>query len=200
MALQVGSTADLRRGLTTANWRRGLPVLADDTVTIRELTARDAVSLVAHLGTAAVKRHMAPPPPSVETFQRFIRWTHQQRRCGSLACFAIVPKGTRDAVGLVQVWRIESDFATAEWGIAVSEAWWGRGIARSAARLLFRFAFDTLQANRLEARTVAGNERGRRLMARLGSLREGTLRQSFNHDGVREDQELWAVFAADYAA
>lgn len=196
MALHSNSAGQFRRAVSTTNWRRGLPALTDGTVMLREVSSRDAVALVAHLNTASVRRHLAPPPTSIDGFQRFVRWTRAQRRRGALACFAIVPHGMRDAVGIVQVWRIEADFATAEWGIAVGEAWWGRGVAQAAARLLFQFAFETLNAGRLEARTVESNARGQNLMSRLGAVREGTLRHSFCRGEVREHQSLWAVFAA----
>lgn len=197
MALHPDSARQCTSTVSTASWRRGLPVLTDDVVTLRELTVKDACALVAHLNTASVRRHLSPPPASVAGFRRFVRWTQAQRRRGSLACFAIVPHGSRDAVGIVQVWRIESDFATAEWGIAVGEAWWGRGVAQAAARLLFQFAFATLEANRLEARTVVSNQRGRNLMIRLGAVQEGTLRHSFRRGDATEHQELWAFFAPD---
>lgn len=197
MALHTGGAAESGgQSSQRGDWRRGLPALSDGTVTLRELTTRDAMSLVAHLNTPAVKRHLATPPASADGFRRFIRWTRAQRRRGFLACFGVVPCGTKAPVGLVQLWRVESDFATAEWGIALGETWWGRGVGQAAARLLFEFAFETLNAGRLEARTVASNERGHALMTRLGATREGTLRHSFRRGHATESQELWAIFAA----
>jgi [ribosomal protein S5]-alanine N-acetyltransferase len=179
-------------------WRRRLPVLADAHVTLRGLQLGDAESLLRHLATTAVSRHMNPPPCTIEGFQRFIRWTQAQRRHGALACFAVVPAGQFEAVGIIQIWRLESDFSNAEWGIAIGQRHWGRGLATHAAALLFNFAFETVGAARVEARAVGSNGRGRNLMLRLGATHEGTLRHSFRRGRVAEHHEMWAMLAEEW--
>ncbi len=169
-------------------WRRILPLLSDGLLMLREVSVKDADSLHALVNSEAVRRHMTQPPPdSVEGFQRFVRWTQTQRQQGALACFAVLPVGAPKAVGLVQVWRVTPDFETAEWGIVLGETWWGRGVGRAAATLLFEFAFGNLNVQRLESRIAPENDRGRKLMTRLGAKLEG----------VENEQELWAVLAAD---
>jgi RimJ/RimL family protein N-acetyltransferase len=169
------------------NWQQLLLPLSDGMVILREVWAKDAGALHRHLNTPEVRRHMAPPPATVEGLQRFARWTHGQRREGALACFAVMPIGVKDPVGLVQIWRVTPDFSTAEWGIVLGEAWWGRGVGRAAARLLIGFAFDTLNVQRLESRVASANERGKRLMTRLGATCQG----------VDDHQELWALQATE---
>jgi RimJ/RimL family protein N-acetyltransferase len=103
-----------------------------------------------------------------------------------LACFAVQPIGATAPVGLVQIWRVTPDFRTAEWGIVLGEPWWGRGVARAAATLLITFAFDTLKVQRLESRVATANERGRRLLTRLGATCQA----------VDDNQEIWALLAS----
>jgi RimJ/RimL family protein N-acetyltransferase len=174
-------------GRLPTNWKRQLMPLSDGLVILRELSLKDAGSLHTHLDNPEVRRHMAPPPGSIEGLQRFARWTQAQRREGALACFAVMPIGVFHPVGLVQVWRVTPDFSTGEWGIVLGEPWWGRGVGRAAARLLIEFAFDTLNVQRLESRVALANERGRRLMTRLGATCQG----------VDNDQELWALEASE---
>jgi ribosomal-protein-alanine N-acetyltransferase len=181
----VDATSDT--GRLPTNWTRHLTPLSDGLVMLRELTVKDAGSLHTHLNNPEVRRHMAPPPGTVEGLQRFARWTQTQRREGALACFAVMPIGAPDPVGLVQIWRVVPDFSTAEWGIVLGEPWWGRGVGRAAARLLLGFAFETLNVQRLESRVASANERGKRLMTRLGATCQG----------VDDNQELWAMQASD---
>ena len=75
----------------TVPWRQGLPQLRGQRLTLRELRIEDAPSLLAMLTTEEVARFISPPPTTVEGFERFIAWTHHERRAGSYACFAIVP-------------------------------------------------------------------------------------------------------------
>ena len=73
------------------DWHRALPVLRDETVTLRELVLGDAASLIAHLGTPAVVRYIAPPPMTLDGFQQFIKWTRLERRRRAQMCYGIVP-------------------------------------------------------------------------------------------------------------
>ena len=178
------------------DWTIRLAPLSNGPVTLREVATRDAGSLLAHLNAPAVRRQMTPPPPdTIEGFERFIRWTQTQRRAGALACFAIMPGTAREAAGIVQIWRVTADFSIAEWGIALGEAWWGRGIGQSAARLLFTFAFDTLKVRRLEARMGSDNARGRTLMTRLDATLQGALPPD-GSGAAAGNEELWTLLAA----
>lgn len=178
-----------------APWRMSPPVLSGDVVTIREVTGADAASLLKHLNAPAVARHITPPPATLESFRRFVRWSRIQRRKGTCICFAVVPAGESTPVGIVQIWKVDPDFDVAEWGILIGEQWWGHGIATAAAQLLFDFAFHIVGAIRLEARCASENHGARAFMKRLGATHEGTLRDSARrHDKTITDQDLWAVF------
>jgi RimJ/RimL family protein N-acetyltransferase len=190
----AGASQTSSKRIEIVDWKRGAPMLSDSRVTLREVTARDAASLVRQLGTPAVCKYMTPPPADEEGFRRFIRWAQTERRHGRQICYAVVPAGCREAIGLIQLWRLDVDFSLAEWGVAIGEAWWGRRIASAAGALLFEFAFGTLKVLRLEARATVGNERGQRLMARLGATHECTLRRSFHRGAQVEDHEMWVAF------
>src|SRR5207245_5456231 len=66
-------------GIVETDWRRGLPMLSGERVTLRELRPTDASSLFAMLTTEEVARFISPPPTTVEGFERFIVWTERQR-------------------------------------------------------------------------------------------------------------------------
>ena len=182
------------------DWRRGLPELSDGVVTLRALRARDAHALVAHLNDPEVVRYIAAPPTNVATMARFVRWTHAERRRGMLRCYGIVPAGTAMPVGIVQVWPIERDFSTAEWGFALGRAYWGSGVFRRAARLFLDALFSEVGVHRLEARAVDVNARGNRAFARLGATRDGLLRSGFRDGSCYRDQIMWSILAPEWQA
>lgn len=182
----------------TPDWRRALPTLRADGVTLRELRPSDAPALLEMLSTEEVSRFVSTPPDSVERFERFIRWAQQERAAGRYACFAIVPDGLEDAVGLLQLREMEPGFATAEWGFAVGAPFWGTGIFTAAARALLAFAFETVGVNRLEARVVVANGRGNGALAKIGATCETVLQNSFERDGAFHDQALWSLLGPDW--
>jgi RimJ/RimL family protein N-acetyltransferase len=150
------------------------------------------------LGTEEVARFISPPPTTVEGFEQFIQWTHNQRLAGTYVCFAVVPVGYDRAIGLFQVRQLEPGFATAEWGFAIGSGFWGTGVFLECARLVVDFAFEEIGVNRLEARSCVRNGRGNGALRKVGALQEGVLRRSFFRNGVHLDQVLWSILREDW--
>jgi ribosomal-protein-alanine N-acetyltransferase len=185
-------------GVTTTDWRKGLPELTGGKVKLRDLRLSDAPSLLAMLATEEVARFISPPPTTVEGFERFIAWSHRERAAGNYVCFAVVPAGLETAVGLFQVRQLEPGWGTAEWGFAIGAPYWGTGVFVDAARLVVDFTFDVLAVHRLEARAAVQNGRGNGALRKLGAVQEGVLRRSFLRHGEYLDQVLWTILDEDW--
>ena len=191
-------TATHHTTVATTNWKAALPVMSGTTFTMRELRIEDAPSLMAMLTTEEVARFISPPPTTVEGFERFIAWTHHERRAGNYACFAIVPNGLDAAIGIFQVRSLDPGFGTGEWGFAMGSQFWGTGIFVEAARLVLDFAFEVIGTERLEARAAVANGRGNGALRKIGAVQEGLLRRSFLRNGQHHDQVLWGILADDW--
>jgi len=181
-------------------WQGTLPDLTCPSACLRELQASDAAALLVHLTTDDVTRYIAPPPSSVEGFERFIHWTQRERLAGEYACFAVLPTGSDHAAGLFQLRSIEPGFATAEWGFALGTDYWGTGLFTDAADAVLEFAFETIGVQRLEARAAVMNGRGNGALRKLGAVQEAVLRRSFKRGGQYFDQALWSILAEDWRA
>jgi len=200
----AGTMATLRDAQDTAvipstDWREQLPVLTARGLTLRELRLADAPSLLAMLTTEEVSRFISPPPTTVEGFERFIAWTHRQREAGQYVCFGIVPEGMTAAIGLFQLKSLESGFTSAEWGFVMGSQYWGSGLFVKGAELVLEFAFETIGAYRLEARSSVQNGRGNGALRKLGAVQEGVLRNAFLRNGRYHDQNIWSILASAWA-
>jgi RimJ/RimL family protein N-acetyltransferase len=184
--------------MVTSDWRQALPVLTSATITLRELRASDAPSLLAMLTTEEVSRFISPPPTTVEGFERFIAWTQRERAAGNYICFGIVPHGMEHAIGLFQVRQLEPGFGTAEWGFCMGSEFWGTGIFVEGARQVVNFAFETVGVHRLEARAAVKNGRGNGALRKMGAVQEGVLRKSFLRNGQYLDQVLWTILDCEW--
>ena len=184
--------------VVTSDWRQALPVITSETITLRELRASDAPSLLAMLSTEEVSRFISPPPTTVEGFERFIAWTQRERAAGNYICFGIVPHGMEHAIGLFQVRQLEPGFGTAEWGFCIGSEFWGTGIFVEGARKVVTFAFETVGVHRLEARAAVKNGRGNGALRKMGAVQEGVLRQSFLRNGEYLDQILWTILDCEW--
>ena len=123
-------------------------------------------------------------------------WARQQREAGQYVCFGVVPEGMTTAVGLFQVRSIEPGFASAEWGFAIGSPYWGTGLFMAGAELVLEFAFKTIGAFRLEARSAVQNGRGNGALRKLGAVREGVLKKAFLLRGTHHDQNIWSILAS----
>lgn len=184
--------------VTESDWRTSLPVLHARSVTLRELRLSDAPSLCALLSADEVARFISPPPTTVEGFERFIVWAHRERAAGGYVCFAVVPSGLQHAIGVFQVRQLGGSFLVSEWGFALGSAFWGTGVFTQAAKEVLAFAFGTLGAHRMEARSSVTNGRGNGALGKLGATREAVLRRSFLRNGVYHDQVLWSIVADEW--
>jgi RimJ/RimL family protein N-acetyltransferase len=185
---------------TAGDWQIGLPVLTGKQVVLRELRISDAPALFAMLTTEEVARFISPPPTTVDGFERFIKWTLQQRRAGVYACFAVTLRGFDTAIGIFQVREIEANFVAAEWGFAIGSSFWGTGVFQEGAQLMLEFVFDTIEVHRLEARAAVENGRGNGALRKIGAVREAILRQSFLRGGRYLDQVLYSILQDDWRA
>ena len=190
----VSTTADA----ISSDWRTMLPVMIGEKVTLRDLEVTDAPALFAMLTPEEVSRFISPPPTTVEGFEKFIVWARAERAAGRYACFAVVPHGMETAIGLFQVRQLEPGFATAEWGFAIGSAFWGTGMFIDAGQMVVRFAIETLNVLRLEARAAVANGRGNGALRKLGAVQEGVLRRSFLKNGQFLDQMLWSILAEEW--
>lgn len=180
------------------DWRDGLPTLCGALTTLRELRPSDAPSLLASMSTEEVSRFISPLPSTVEGFEKFVAWAHRERAAGRYLCFAVVPHGSDTAVGLFQLWSLERDFGTSEWGFALAREYWGTGVFGEGAELVVDFAFEVVGVHRLEARAALKNSRGNGALRKLGAVQECVLRRSVLCNGEYHDQVLWTIFGEEW--
>jgi len=201
MLYQTGAiqpTAGAPKATASTDWKTALPTMAGTSFTLRELRLEDAPSLLAMLTTEEVARFISPPPTTVEGFERFISWTHRERKAGNYVCFAVVPDGMETAVGIFQIRSLEPGFGSAEWGFAIGSPYWGTGVFAEGAGMVMEFAFNVVGTHRLEARAAVANGRGNGALRKVGAVQEGLLRRSFLRNGHYHDQVLWGILAEDW--
>jgi RimJ/RimL family protein N-acetyltransferase len=196
MPLQDG--LPLKSGSLPFDWHFGLPTLRAEKVTLREVRESDAAALLAMLTTEDVAEFVSPLPSTVDGFRGFIADAQQERTLGHSFCFAVVPDGYEDAMGLFQVRQLEPGFGSAEWGFAIGSPFWGRGVFVAGAKAVIDFSFGIVGVHRLEARSITSNGRGNAALRKIGALQEGILRRSFQRHGRFFDQILWAILKDDW--
>lgn len=100
----------------------------------------------------------------------------------------------RVAGGIGYVLHTDVERIGAEVGYWLGHAFWGRGIASTAVKLLTRHAFaERQELLRLYATPYGWNLASARVLEKAGFVREGVLRQAVIKDGVVHDQLMYAI-------
>jgi ribosomal-protein-alanine N-acetyltransferase len=101
--------------------------------------------------------------------------------------------GDQAFIGWCGLTRWNPDYRSASLGYCLDEAAWGHGYATEAARALLRWAFDTLDLNRVQAETDTRNVASARVLEKLGFVREGTLREDCVVNGEVSDSWVYGL-------
>ena len=174
------------------------PVLRGRATTLRPLKKGDAPSLLAAFESPRVSRFITPAPTSLAQYEEFIAWARRVGRARRHFVYGVVPEGLTCPVGLMHLWKLETDFSVAECGFVLAESCWGTGIFVDGAEALLRFAFDDLHVHRLEARSAVDNGRGNGAMRKIGLSCEGRLRSCFRLQDQFVDHYMWAALASEW--
>jgi len=103
-------------------------------------------------------------------------------------------------LGNVGLHGIDWKNSNSGFGIVLGEKqYWGQGYGTKAARLMLRFAFDTLNLHRVELEVFEFNPRAIRAYEKAGFRPEGTRRQAFFHDGRYWDAHRMAILSEEFA-
>jgi ribosomal-protein-alanine N-acetyltransferase len=131
-------------------------------------------------------------------YRRRIRRYQQEIQDDSAYPFFIFREGDLALVGgltLGMVRRGVSQAATLGYWMGAPFA--GQGLMTQAVRNVAAYAFDNLRLRRLEAACVPANMPSKRLLERVGFLREGYAREYLCINGVWQDHLLYALLRAD---
>jgi ribosomal-protein-alanine N-acetyltransferase len=151
--------------------------LTTERLLLRDFRPGDREALLAYHADPRYTEFYGPqeggPEQAAQLLDLFLRWQSERPRRNYQ--LAIVERSlSPDPVGNVGVRTQGCESGTAEFGLELAPACWGRGIATEAARALLDFGFHNLGLRRIVGISVTENERVARLVTRLGFRAAGT--------------------------
>ena len=177
------------------------PTLHTARLRLRPFTGADADALFALQSDARVLRYWdAPPWTEPARAERFLAACRAMADDGTGARLAIDRVADGAFLGWCALTRWDATHRSASLGYCLTEASWGRGYATEAARALLRWAFDTLDLNRVQAEADTRNAASARVLGKVGFVLEGTLREDCVVDGVVSDSWVFGLLRRDWVA
>lgn len=154
------------------------PTLDTERLRLRPFTDDDGDNLFRLQSAPDVLRYWDSPPwTDRSSIERFMTGCRRMEEDGSGVRTAIerMPDGAFIGWCTFNSWN--PGFRSASLGYCLTQEAWGHGYATEAARALLRWAFDTLDLNRVQAEADTRNIASARVLEKLGFIHEGTLRE-----------------------
>src|ERR1700722_18407857 len=178
---------------------RPTPTLHTARLRLRPFGDADADDLFALHSDAHVLRYWDAPPWSERgRAERFITACRQMAQEGTGARLAVDRLSDGTFIGWGSLNRWNPDYRSASLGYCFADAAWGHGYATEAARSLLRWAFETLDLNRVQAETDTRNVASARVLEKLGFVREGTLREDCVVNGEVSDSWVYGLIRREW--
>lgn len=180
----------------------GPPVLETFRLVLRPMTSADAPDVQKWAGDFEVAdTALNIPHPYPDGLAE--EWIAQQGRGwreGREAVFAITARADGTLMGAIGLAAIDARHRHAEMGYWLGLPFWNLGIATEAAHGVLRFAFDTLDLERVFAHYFARNPASGRVLEKIGMVREGCLRAHVRQWGRPEDLVVCGILRREWAA
>ncbi len=140
---------------------------------VREVREEDATALNEFRASPHVAQYMDFAPESLEDTRRWvgdlIRHNQAQPRFAHHSVLCLKP--THTVIGWIGVGHpdtAEGGISDRDFGYALGERYWGRGLGTEAVRGLLRFCFDELQVGRVSAQCATANQASARVLEKAG--------------------------------
>jgi len=170
------------------------------TLRLEPLSLDHAPGLWPHAGPEVF--HWLADLPLDGSYEAFRDWIGETMRRPASLTFAMIVAETGEPAGVSGYLEIRPDHR----GIEIGRTWIGKAHQGSRVNpesklLLFRHAFETLGAIRVQLKTDLRNLQSQRAIEKLGAVREGVLRRyQIRSNGEARDTVMYSVLAEEWPA
>jgi RimJ/RimL family protein N-acetyltransferase len=178
------------------------PTLVGWYVTLEPLRPRHAEDIFAVMQDEEVCRYLAwPPPASIEETRTLIVEAGALMEQRQSIVFAQIWNETGRAVGSTRLLDVRPADRQVEIGATfLARAYWRTAANTEAKYLLLTHCFESLRCTRVALKTDGRNVRSQEAIARLGAVREGTLRRHMNVRGYQRDTVYYSILEDEWPA
>jgi len=125
-------------------------------------------------------------------------YIQRQAQGDTRVSFGIVRRDEDRLVGEVVISDIHRNARSANFRIAISDAYTGNGFGTEATRLMLDYGFGMLNLHRIEIDVYTINERAIHVYEEVGFKREGLKRQNWYYDHQFYDTVIMSILEDEY--
>ncbi|MEO8459379.1 MAG: GNAT family N-acetyltransferase [Dokdonella sp.] len=166
---------------------------------MRQLRSDDVDALFAIFSDPAVMRYWSRGPfASIADAQDYLAQVDAGRDTGELYQWGIALIDDDRVIGTCTLMSVDRSGWRVEIGYALASAHWHKGYASDALPLALAYAFDKLDAHRIEADIDPRNAASLKSVERLGFRHEGHLRERYRVNGEMQDSAIFGLLRTEY--
>jgi RimJ/RimL family protein N-acetyltransferase len=171
-------------------------------LTLEPIADRHASGLFEAMQDEEVCRYLAwPPPKGLDETLTLIREAREDMARGLTVVFAQISNASGRAIGSTRLIDVRPRDRQVEIGATFLAREYWRTPANTESKYLFLgYCFDTLGCVRVAFKTDGRNIRSQEAIARLGAVREGTLRRHMNVRGYQRDTVYFSILDDEWPA
>ena len=171
-------------------------------LTLEPIDERHAPDLFQAMQDEEVCRYLAwPPPKAIDETLTLVREAREDMARGTSVVYAQIWNLTGRAIGSTRLLDVRPKDRQVEIGATFLARDYWRTSANTESKYLFlRYCFETLNCIRVALKTDGRNIRSQEAIARLGAVREGTLRRHMNIRGYQRDTVYFSILDDEWPA
>lgn len=177
------------------------PTLIGNQIELRPLQPEHREALVNAAADGELWNLKVTVVPSADTIDKYIATAVAGRDAGSMLPFVIVQRVTGRIVGSTRFWKIDRINRKMEIGHTwLSQSMQRSGVNTEAKYLLLGYAFEVLQAVRVQFTTDELNEKSRAAILRIGARQEGIVRhERIMPDGRKRNSVRFSIIDDEWS-
>jgi RimJ/RimL family protein N-acetyltransferase len=176
------------------------PTLTGDTVKLQPLQQEHAAALLNAAADGQLWDMKLTVIPGPENVDKYIATALEGRQAGTVMPFVIVRRDTGLLVGSTRFWKIDRANRKMEIGHTwLSESAQRSGVNTEAKYLLLTYAFEVMQAIRVQFTTDELNQKSRAAILRIGAKQEGIVRhERIMPDGRKRNSVRFSIIDSEW--
>jgi RimJ/RimL family protein N-acetyltransferase len=176
------------------------PTLTGPTIELRPLQQADSAALVEAAADGELWNMKVTIVPGPETVDSYIATALAGQQAGRVMPFVIVKRESGQVVGSTRFWKIDRANRKLEIGHSWLRASAQRsGVNTEAKYLLLAYAFEVMNAVRVQFTTDELNEKSRAAISRIGAKQEGIVRyERIMPDGRKRNSVRFSIIDSEW--
>jgi [ribosomal protein S5]-alanine N-acetyltransferase len=175
-----------------------MPIIETQRTTLRKMNINDAKDMFEYSSNQEVTKYLSYDHKSIEDAEEYILNKVEKYIQGVCMIWGIEYNENKKYIGACGFTHWDIENSCAEIAYSLAQDYWGKGIMNEIVNQLFRFGFEKMQLNRIEAKCWSENNKSVRIMEKNNMKFEGIIREQLFIKGKHRDIKIYSILKKEF--